>query len=128
MIYYRHKAFRQFGVIRMQEIYRSRNMASLVVKKQFLEENDIPCRIYVQGMDITDMPSHPVYGMSYRFEQDATLMVDEEDEMSAWNLLHNIENPIEIEEEIDIPQPEGTGGFAPAVNPWEGEEIDVPIG
>ena len=35
---------------------------------------------------------------------------------------------IEIEEEIDIPQPEGTGGFAPAVNPWEGEEIDVPIG
>lgn len=35
---------------------------------------------------------------------------------------------IEIEEEIDIPEPEGTGGFSPAVNPWQGEEIDVPIG
>ena len=35
---------------------------------------------------------------------------------------------IEIEEEIDIPQPEGTGSFSPEVNPWEKEEIDVPIG
>lgn len=35
---------------------------------------------------------------------------------------------IEIEEEIEIPQPEGTGSFSPEVNPWKGEEIDVPLG
>ena len=35
---------------------------------------------------------------------------------------------IEIEEEIDIPQPEGTGGITPEVNPWLEETREVPIG
>lgn len=86
----------------MQEIFRSRDMALLVLKRQFLEENDIPCRIFQAGTDITDMPAHPVYGMAYHLEQAGALMVDEEDERNAWNLLNNIENPVEIEEELDL--------------------------
>lgn len=85
----------------MQEIYRSRNMASLVLKKQFLEENDIPSQIFLEGVDISAMPAHPVYGLSYRLEKCASLVVDDEDEQKAWNLLHNIENPVGTEEDFD---------------------------
>jgi len=35
---------------------------------------------------------------------------------------------IEIEEEIDIPQPQGSSGFSPEVNPWDEEHMVVPIG
>ena len=85
----------------MQEIYRSRNMASLVLKKQFLEENDIPSQIFLEGVDISAMPAHPVYGLSYRLEECASLVVDDEDEQKAWNLLHNIENPVGAEDDFD---------------------------
>lgn len=78
----------------MQEIYRSRDMASLIAKKQFLEENDIPCRIFLEGADITDMPSHPIFGLAYHLEDAASLTVDREDIRRAWALLHNVENPV----------------------------------
>lgn len=77
----------------MQEIYRSRDMTSLMSKKQFLEENDIPCRILLEGADITDMPSHPVFGLSYHLEEAASLVVDDEDGRKAWNLLNRTEYP-----------------------------------
>ena len=76
-------------------------MASLVLKKQFLEENDIPSQIFLEGVDISAMPAHPVYGLSYRLEECASLVVDDEDEQKAWNLLHNIENPVGAEEDAE---------------------------
>ena len=38
------------------------------------------------------------------------------------------DHEIIIDEEIDIPTPEGGGGIAPTVDPWEEENHDVPIG
>ena len=75
----------------MQEIFRSRDMTSLMSKKQFLEDNDIPGRILLDGTDLTDMPSHPVFGFSYHLEDEASLVVDDEDGRKAWNLLNRPE-------------------------------------
>ena len=103
----------------MQEIYRSRSMASLVMKKQFLEDNDIPCRIFSEDTDITDMPSHPVFGLSYRLEEPAILIVDDEDVRRAWALLNNVENPVgdeddypyeEKDDDIDASFPDDKNG------------------
>ena len=39
------------------------------------------------------------------------------------------DHEIIIDEEIDVPAPEGgSGGIAPTVDPWEEENLDVPIG
>ena len=85
----------------MQEIDRSRNMASLVARKRFLEDNDIPCRIFLEGTDITDIPSHPVFGLAYHLEEDASLVVDDEDARRAFNLLYKTEHPVGLDDDLD---------------------------
>jgi len=55
-----------------------------------------------------------------------------EDHNFSMNISKQVASPktsvIEIEEEIEIPKPPESGGFSPSVDPWEGEDIDVPIG
>ena len=78
----------------MREIFRSKDFTALLLKKQFLAENDIPGRILLDGMDITDLPFSPRYGTSYHLNHEAILVVDDEDEQAAYDFLDNIEVPI----------------------------------
>lgn len=109
----------------MQEIYRSRDMNSLMAKKQYLEENDVPCRILLEGTDITHMPTHPVFGLSYHLEEAASLMVDDEDGRKAWNLLNHTEYSLDEDEEGYYCEPKMLGGEPEPFGSDEGSPDDA---
>lgn len=56
-------------------------------------------------------------GKEYHFSEDITDDFEDSDHI------------IEVDEEIDVPEPESHGGgIDPTVDPWDEEDIDVPIG
>lgn len=84
----------------MKEIFRSSDVTALLLKKQFLAENDVPSRILLDGTDITEIPLNPRSGAVFHFDHDAILVVDDEDEEAALDFLDNVEIPVGEEEPI----------------------------
>lgn len=84
----------------MKEIFRSKDITALLLKKQFLAENDVPSRILLDGTDITEFPLNPRYGAVYHLDREAILVVDDEDEQAAYDFLDNIEIPVGEDEPI----------------------------
>jgi len=84
----------------MKEIFRSSDVTALLLKKQFLAENDVPSRILLDGTDITEIPLNPRTGAVFHLDHDAILVVDDEDEEAALDFLDNVEIPAGAEEPI----------------------------
>ena len=84
----------------MIEIERSKDLVSLFLRKQFLQENDILCQIMSGETDLSELPFNPVNGVAYHLDSEAALMVAEEDYQDALALLNNIEIPVGEEEPI----------------------------
>ena len=81
----------------MKEVFRSRDVTVLLLNKQFLAENDIPSRILLDGTDITEFPLNPRSGAVFHLDHEASLVVDDEDEIAAHDFLDNVEIPADAD-------------------------------